>query len=64
MSGSALCATMKALDCRMCMHWIYTEAHQGGATTITCAQFSLIQHGEMYVNISHHKDHGVSADSY
>ena len=24
----------------------------------------LIQHGEMYVNISHHKDHGISADSY
>ena len=30
MSDSALCATMKALDCRMCMHWIYTDAHQGG----------------------------------
>ena len=27
------------------------ERDYGGATTITCAQFLLIQHGEMYANL-------------
>ena len=41
MSDSALCATMKALDCRMCMHRIYTDAH-------TCSyKMADLQHSEL-----------------